>query len=217
MNNKLQIKTLLIVLCLFSFPFAASEPGQGGAEVSDDGVFKLPDGGQLSGVATLKGKLPKGVLSIAGVTLGSAGTASCSRSDASPAVWLAFEAGTPENPCSTLTAFTISSDSSRQSDTTCPRSPLLSIKAATQNGLSLGMPQAQVLKKIGGKPSKVTPQYVVYFFENFRAYTPAEKAKIKAETDSDARGEWSYQTLIARFKDGKMDYLRVSASVEVEN
>lgn len=211
------LKPVFIILCLFSFLYPEPQPAEAD-DASADGVFNLPDGNQLSGVVTLRGKLAKGTAAVFSATLGAPGAAACFKSESTPAVWLAFETGTQENPCSLLTAFTLSSDTSRAGDSACSRSPLLSVKTATQNGLALGMSQASLLKKLGGKPSKKTPEYVVYFYENFRAYTAAEKARIKAETEQEPpRGEWSYQNLIARFKDKKMEYLRVSLTTETEN
>lgn len=200
------------------------------------GAYELPDGTFLDGVESMKGVLPRGSLTILGLTLDSSSFKEvrsvmgrttklprtndpheadmiCYTSIEDPSIHVSFSAGGPENPTDKLTSFMISRGEFKHRGK-CAPSKSLTPSTGTANGFHLGLTQDE-LKSILDRPSKITEKWMVYSYESYRDYTTDEQRKMpRAPGGGYYKGEWTYHYLDARFSDGKMDLLDVSVGGE---
>lgn len=194
-------------------------------------IVEMPDGTTLAGVKQLEGMLPSETLSILELTLDKSTLADvqnmlgqakkvphkydphtaetvCYSSETKPKIYLLFSAGWPENPTEYIQSFSLSSRPSN-AKAPCTASAKLDMRSSTANALKLGLTQSEVTS-ILGSPSKATPDWLVYSFEKYREYSPAERKKMpKAPGDGEYKGEYTYHVFMAHFTNGKMDLLDV--------
>ncbi len=202
-------------------------------------LFELPDGTMLEGVSPLKGGLPRGTTTIIGLTLDRSSSADlihslgpptaparttdphqanviCYAASDDSTTYLSFETGWLENPTDKLTSFTLSRGKSWHSNVSCARSSRLAVSLSTANGLRLGLTQTELRQRVGVS-SKTTPEWVVYMFERYQAFSKSDRAKAgRAPGGGEYKGVWTYEFLIGHFAQGRMDMLSISTSGETD-
>lgn len=198
---------------------------------------ELPDGTFIDGVEVSTTTIPRGTLTVLGLTLAESsfvdvrrvlGAADilpmphdphqpdvvCYSIDSAKKVYVYLSGGWPENPTEKLTSFSLSSGATRYDKNACASSSKVTRKVNTANGLRLGVTQTQ-LTAILGKPGKATPDWIVYSFQNYRVYSKEERAREpRAPDGSESKGEYIYNYVFAHFTSGKLDLLEVSAGGE---
>ena len=200
--------------------------------------YEVANGVVLSGVKRFDGTLPSQALSILGLRLDQS-TFSEVRSVLGPSrelshkydlhaaneicyypkerqdFRLSFLSGWPENPSDRLTMFSITA---RATDlkAPCAHTEKLPENVTTDNGLGLGLSQSELIAKLG-PPSRITSDWLIYAFQKYRKYLPAESARQpEAPGGGQYKGEYLYHDLRAHFSHGKLDKIEVQVGGEAD-